>query len=137
MSTFTNVLQQKINNLEAQIRQLQEQNAHLRNKAKLIKEYSDYSPSIVNPLELSSAPEDPEIPGTGYWDDGTGLGNGIFAHHGTPALERGNRMTDYYGNIIYAPIWSNNGYWYVYESDPYGNLVRVWRLKPGGQWQIM
>jgi len=38
MSTFTNILQQKINNLEAQIRQLQEQNAHLRNKARWLME---------------------------------------------------------------------------------------------------
>lgn len=38
MSTFTNILQQKINNLQAQIRQLQEQNAHLRNKARWLME---------------------------------------------------------------------------------------------------
>lgn len=60
MSTFTGILQQKINNLEAQICQLQEQNYNLRRKARWLMEATPDSPS--------QSPQSPESPGLGYSD---------------------------------------------------------------------
>ena len=60
MSTFTNILQQKMNNLQAQIRQLQEQNAHLRNKARWLMEAAASSDmSMLQQPEVQDMPQTP------------------------------------------------------------------------------
>jgi len=60
MSTFTNILQQKINNLEAQIRQLQEQNARLRYKARWLMETAASSDMSMLPQpEVQDMPQTP------------------------------------------------------------------------------
>ena len=64
MSTFINIQQQKINNLQAQIRQLQEQNARLRNKARWLMEAAPSSDS----QPLGPSREKPFEPGRQYDD---------------------------------------------------------------------
>ena len=64
MSTFTNVLQQKMNNLQAQIRYLREQNVQLRNKARRLMEAAPESPS--QPLGPS---REPLAPPPSQYDD--------------------------------------------------------------------
>ena len=60
MSTFTNILQQKINNLEAQIRQLQEQNYNLRRKARWLMEAA--ASSDMSMLQQPQVQDMPQIP---------------------------------------------------------------------------
>lgn len=57
MSTFTNILQQKMNNLQAQISYLREQNVQLRNKARWLMEAAPESPS--QPAQPSGEPRFP------------------------------------------------------------------------------
>jgi len=70
MSTFTNILQQKINNLEAQIRQLQEQNVQLRNKARWLMEAAASSDmSMLQQPEVQDMPQTPSGPSGQYGGD--------------------------------------------------------------------
>ena len=67
MSTFTNILQKKINNLEAQIRQLQEQNYNLRRKARWLMEAAASSDMSMLPQpEVQDMPQTPSGPSGVY-----------------------------------------------------------------------
>lgn len=137
MSTFTNILQQKINNLEAQIRQLQEQNVQLRNKARWLMEAAASSDmSMLQP----TVQNEPMGQSTGANQNSTYTMNTdpILPYGPTPTnfpsdIKEGEYLGDNKGRRNQFYWDSVNGRWIIHVYNARGKIVRTYAWN-GDQW---
>jgi hypothetical protein len=146
MSTFTNVLQQRINALQNQIRNLQEQNNNLRRRARYLLEAASTDMLMVPTADTQTSSQDPlhqyggANPDQRYTMSTTAPGPGIkglspmtdprFTY--SPGPPHTWTYTDETTGTTYVMIYQNGRYILRVTNDRQ-SLEYEWY---GGSWQI-